>query len=85
MKSILTFKSKWALTGVVGDGIMARAPISTGTRYAVIDVDLATGTGESNGTSTFKRVDEIMARSTVQAWPVLALVDVNLALGSGES
>jgi len=64
---------------------MTDATITTRIVLAVIDVNLATVTSETNCAYTSKRVDQIVAYAAIQTWIQLALVNVNLTLSAGET
>jgi hypothetical protein len=64
---------------------MTYATITTRVALAVIDVDLAAVTGETDGARTSKRVDQIVAYASIQTWIDVTLVYVNLTLCAGET
>lgn len=80
-----TCKSWRTLAGVTSNGVVASAAISTWSRDTVVDVDLATWTGETDRTGTFEGVDEVLADTAVQTGLILTFVYVNFALCASET
>lgn len=64
---------------------MTDATVTTRVALAVIDVNLAAVTSETNRAHTSKRVDQIVAYATIQTWIQLTLVNVNLTLCARET
>lgn len=81
---ILTCKAGRTLAGVAGDGVSADASVAAGAADTVVDVGLAAGAREADGTRTLERVDQVVADATVQARVDLALVYVDLTLRARE-
>lgn len=54
-------------------------------RFAVINVDLATGTFETHRTCAFEGIDHVMAVTAIEAWVGSAFINVNFTLGSSEA
>lgn len=81
------------LTGVAGrtftcvssDGIVADTIITARLRHAVVDIDLATCSGETDRTRAFETVDHVGAGASIQTWIRFAFVDIDFALSSRES
>ena len=63
---------------------MTDATITTRVALAVIDVNLAAVTGETDSTHASKGVDQIIAYAAIQTWIQLTLVNVNLTLCARE-
>lgn len=64
---------------------MADAFVAARLGLAVVEVDLASGTGETQRTCALDVIDQIRTRATVQTRIRLALVDVDLTLNARES
>ena len=79
--AVLTREPPRTRAGVIGDQVLARAPVLTevgGT--AVIDVDLACDTGETTETHAFKAIHTVNTHAPVETWGAVALLDVHLAV-----
>jgi len=59
---------------------MTDATITTRVALAVIDVNLAAVTSETDSAHASKGVDQIIAYAAIQTWIQLTLVNVNLTL-----
>lgn len=64
---------------------MTGAAVHTRLTDAVVDVDLASGSGESARARALEGVDEVLAHTAVEAGLVFALVDVDFALCTSET
>lgn len=64
---------------------MANAIVAAWLRHAVIDIDLTTRSGESDGARAFESVNHVRAGSAIQTWFRFAFVDVDFALSSRET
>lgn len=64
---------------------MANAIVAAWLRHTVVDIDLTTRSGESDGARAFESVNHIRASSTIQTWFGFAFVDVDFALRSRET
>lgn len=80
-----TCKAWGTLAAVTGDGVSADTSIAARTAHTVVDVGLAAGASEADGTSTLESVDEVVACASVEARVDLTLVNVYLALCTRES
>lgn len=80
-----TCKAWGTLAAVPGDGVSADTSVAARTAHTVVDVGLAAGAGEADGTCTLEGVDEVVARASVEARVDLTLVNVYLTLRARES
>lgn len=63
---------------------MTLTAIATGTRCAIVDIDLTARASETSCACAFEAVDKIVTCAAVQTWSFLAFVNVDFALGTGE-